>query len=71
MSETVAVIDLGSNTTRLNVFELDDTAQPELLAEAKYKVRLSEDMGDDKVLINPAAIQRALYAMQNFSRILA
>ena len=71
MSETVAVIDLGSNTTRLNVFELDDTAQPELLAEAKYKVRLSEDMGDDKVLINPAAIQRALDAMQNFSRILA
>jgi len=71
MSETVAVIDLGSNTTRLNVFKLDDTAQPELLAEAKYKVRLSEDMGDDKVLINPAAIQRALDAMQNFSRILA
>jgi len=71
MPETVAVIDLGSNTTRLNVFKLDDAAQPELLAEAKYKVRLSEDMGDDKVLINPAAIQRALDAMQNFSRILA
>lgn len=72
MSETVAVIDLGSNTTRLNIFELHDgKEQPELLAEAKYKVRLSEDMGDDKVLINPAAIARAMDAMQNFSKILA
>jgi len=72
MSETVAIIDLGSNTTRLNIFEMHDgTEQPELLAEAKYKVRLSEDMGDDKVLINPAAIVRAMDAMQNFSKILA
>jgi len=72
MSETVAVIDLGSNTTRLNIFEMHDgKEQPELLAEAKYKVRLSEDMGDDKVLINPAAIARAMDAMQNFSKILA
>ena len=71
MSETVAVIDLGSNTTRLNIFELHEgIEQPELLAEAKYKVRLSEDMGDDKVLINPAAIARAMDAMQNFSKIL-
>ncbi|MEI8199550.1 MAG: Ppx/GppA family phosphatase [Eubacteriales bacterium] len=72
MPETVAVIDLGSNTTRLNIFEMHDgKEQPELLAEAKYKVRLSEDMGDDKVLINPAAIARAMDAMQNFSKILA
>ena len=71
MSETVAVIDLGSNTTRLNVFELHGDAPPEMLAEAKYKVRLSEDMGDDKILINPAAIQRALEAMGNFSKILS
>jgi len=71
MSEVVAVIDLGSNTTRLNVFDLKDKKQPELLAEAKYKVRLSEDMGDEKVLINPAAIQRAMEAMQQFSTILA
>ena len=71
MPETVAVIDLGSNTTRLNIFELRDGQTPELLAEAKYKVRLSEDMGDDKVLINPAAIQRAIEAMQNFSKILS
>jgi len=49
----------------------DGKEQPELLAEAKYKVRLSEDMGDDKVLINPAAIARAMDAMQNFSKILA
>ena len=71
MSETVAVIDLGSNTTRLNIFELRETEPPEMLAEAKYKVRLSEDMGDDKVLINPAAIQRAMDAMQSFSKVLA
>lgn len=70
MSEIVAVIDLGSNTTRLNVFELHDSQPPVLLAEDKYKVRLSEDMGDDKVLINPAAIQRAMDAMQKFSGVL-
>ena len=71
MSEIVAVIDLGSNTTRLNVFEVSDAHKIELLAEAKYKVRLSEDMGDDKKLINPAAIARAIDAMQNFSVILS
>lgn len=71
MPETVAVIDLGSNTTRLNVYALKDGQPPELLAEAKRKVRLSEDMGDEKVLINPAAIQRAMEAMHHFSGVLA
>ncbi len=70
MPEIVAVIDLGSNTTRLNVYTLKNSSPPELLAEAKRKVRLSEDMGDDKVLINPAAIQRAMDAMHHFAGIL-
>jgi len=70
MPEKVAVIDLGSNTTRLNIYEMHDE-EPVLLAEAKRKVRLSEDMGDEKVLINPAAIQRAMEAMQYFAGIIS
>lgn len=70
MPETVAVIDLGSNTTRLNVYAVRSGQQPELLAEAKRKVRLSEDMGDGKVLINPAATARAMDAMAEFSKVL-
>jgi len=70
MPEKVAVIDLGSNTTRLNIYEMHEE-EPVLLAEAKRKVRLSEDMGDEKVLINPAAIQRAMEAMQYFAEIIS
>ncbi len=70
MPETIAVVDLGSNTTRLNVYAIRKTAEPELVAEAKRKVRLGEDMGDDKVLINPAATNRAMEAMADFAQIL-
>ncbi len=69
MKETVAVIDMGSNTARLKVYALENQ-EPELLAEGKRKVRLSEDMGDDKQLINPAGIRRAKEAMEYFSEIL-
>jgi exopolyphosphatase/guanosine-5'-triphosphate,3'-diphosphate pyrophosphatase len=70
MPETIAVIDLGSNTTRLNVYTVKSGKPPELIAESKRKVRLSEDMGDGKVLINPAATIRAMDAMDEFSQIL-
>jgi exopolyphosphatase/guanosine-5'-triphosphate,3'-diphosphate pyrophosphatase len=70
MPETIAVIDLGSNTTRLNVYAIRQGQKPELLAEAKRKVRLSEDMGDGKVLINPAATARAMDAMAEFAKVL-
>ena len=70
MPETIAVIDLGSNTTRLNVYSIKSGKPPELIAEAKRRVRLSEDMGDGKVLINPAATSRAMEAMDEFSQVL-
>ncbi len=71
MPETIAIVDLGSNTTRLNVYSIDKKGEPELVAEAKRKVRLGEDMGDDKLLINPAATNRAMEAMADFAQILA
>jgi exopolyphosphatase/guanosine-5'-triphosphate,3'-diphosphate pyrophosphatase len=70
MPKFVAVVDLGSNTTRLNLYAVEDGQTPELIAEAKRKVRLSEDMGEGKVLINPAAMNRALEAMTDFAGIL-
>ena len=70
MPETIAVIDLGSNTTRLNVYAIRPGQKPDLIAEAKRKVRLSEDMGDGKVLINPAATSRAMDAMAEFAKVL-
>jgi exopolyphosphatase/pppGpp-phosphohydrolase len=69
MPKFVAVVDLGSNTTRLNLYAVEDGQTPELIAEAKRKVRLSEDMGEGKVLINPAAMNRALEAMTDFAGI--
>ncbi len=70
MPENIAVIDLGSNTTRLNIYQNLPNRQPELIAEAKRKVRLSEDMGDGKDLINPQAMARAMDAMHDFANIL-
>lgn len=70
MPDMIAVIDLGSNTTRLNVYNILPGQSPELVAEAKRKVRLSEDMGDGKDLINTQATARVLDAMNEFAKVL-
>ncbi|WP_125579443.1 Ppx/GppA family phosphatase [Lacticaseibacillus suibinensis] len=60
------VIDLGSNSARLSIWQIDGNHQPHEVLKLKEMVRLSEDMGPEQTL-KPAAIARTLAALQRFS----
>ncbi|KRM87985.1 Ppx/GppA family phosphatase [Lacticaseibacillus thailandensis] len=63
-----AVIDLGSNSVRLSVWSVKADGQPVAETKAKEMVRLSEDMGDEMTLKEPA-IARTIAALQKFKAI--
>ncbi|KRO18903.1 exopolyphosphatase [Lacticaseibacillus saniviri] len=60
-----AVIDLGSNSARLTVWQIEDDGTYHVVSRLKEMVRLSEGMGPDKVL-QEAAMVRTITALQNF-----
>ncbi|UQS87186.1 Ppx/GppA family phosphatase [Nicoliella spurrieriana] len=63
--EHFAVIDLGSNSARLAVTRIKEDGTFENIIERKEAVRLSENMGDEKVLKQPA-IDRTITALESF-----
>ncbi|MDF7627216.1 Ppx/GppA family phosphatase [Lactobacillaceae bacterium L1_55_11] len=63
--ENFVIIDLGSNSVRLEVDQINDDASYETVLEAKEAVRLSENMGPDNVL-KRSAINRALDTLESF-----
>ncbi len=65
MPDHVAVIDLGSNTTRMVIYEYEQGRYARLADEIREVVRLREGMGRSHVL-RAASIQRALNAMRMF-----
>lgn len=65
MSQRVAIIDLGSNTTRLVAYDYDPGLRYHLIDEVREVVRLREGMGTNMVL-RAASIDRALRAMRMF-----
>ncbi|WP_204122945.1 exopolyphosphatase [Lacticaseibacillus mingshuiensis] len=65
-----AVIDLGSNSARLTVWAIDAANQPREIVRLKEMVRLSEGMGEEKVL-QPAAMARTIAALAGFQQQLA
>lgn len=48
--ERYAIIDLGSNSVRMNIVHVNKDGSYTLLDQAKEMVRLSEDMGEEKTL---------------------
>lgn len=66
MTQKIAIIDLGSNTTRLVVYEYEAGYRFHLADEVREVVRLREGMGSGMVL-RASAIDRALRAMGMFS----
>ncbi len=48
--ERYAIIDLGSNSVRMNIVHINKDGSYTLLDQAKEMVRLSEDMGPEKTL---------------------
>ncbi|MTV82475.1 Ppx/GppA family phosphatase [Secundilactobacillus folii] len=63
--ENFAVIDLGSNSARMTITQIDDDGAYSTVKQMKEYVRLSENMGDKKVL-QPDAIDRTMRALKSF-----
>lgn len=66
--ENLAVIDLGSNSVRMTISRISDDGTYETVAQEKKYVRLSENMGVEKIL-QPEAIERTISALKNFKTI--
>ena len=65
MNDKQAIIDLGSNTTRMLIIEVTDRGAYHLVEEDKGVVRLSEDMMPDGTIKEPA-LKRTVRAMKLF-----
>ncbi|MFC4760236.1 Ppx/GppA family phosphatase [Fructobacillus durionis] len=65
--ENFAIIDLGSNSIRLEVDQINDDASYQPILEAKEVVRLSENMGPENTLKRPA-IDRTIEAIASFKK---
>ncbi|MCD2255998.1 exopolyphosphatase [Agrilactobacillus fermenti] len=66
--EHFGVIDLGSNSARLTVTEISDDGTTKKIIEEKEPVRLSENMGPEKELKQPA-MERTLTTLENFRKL--
>ena len=66
MTQQIAIVDLGSNTTRLVVYEYEPGFRFHLTDEVREVVRLREGMGNGMVL-RAAAVDRASRAMRMFA----
>ncbi|MFD0897781.1 Ppx/GppA family phosphatase [Loigolactobacillus binensis] len=66
--ENFVVIDLGSNSVRMSVTEIDEDGSFRAAQQHKEMVRLSEDMGKEQ-LLRTAAIDRTIAALKKFAAI--
>ncbi len=64
----IAIIDLGSNSIRMNVIDVVEN-KVEILKNVRTIVRLSEGMGDEKI-IRQNAVGRTLNALKEFKYII-
>lgn len=65
----IAVIDLGSNSVRMNIYHINIRGGYSLYEQVKEMVRLSEGMGEELVL-RDIAINRTLEALKFFKTII-
>lgn len=66
MTERIAIIDLGSNSARLIVMHIYVNGAYNLVYHQKETVRLSEGMGNSRIL-HPDAVRRAVESMRIFA----
>ncbi|EDZ61520.1 Ppx/GppA phosphatase [Sulfurimonas gotlandica GD1] len=71
MAKRVAVIDIGSNSVRLVVYEKTSRFAFHLLNESKSKVRLSENAYQNDGNLQEIPMQRTLDALKDFLSIIA
>ncbi len=68
MKEMIAIIDLGSNSVRLVLFEIRQDGAFRIVNEVKDTVRLSENMSED-MLLKPEAIIRTVRTIKLFKKL--
>ncbi len=63
----IAIIDLGSNSVRMDIVKIYPGAQTELLYQTRKMVRLSENMNDD-MRLKVAPMWRTIEALKEFKQ---
>ncbi len=66
MAKRVTVIDIGSNSARMLIFEKTSRFAYHILHEAKSKVRISEDAYKNNGNLQEVPMQRTFNALENF-----
>lgn len=66
MSKIVAVIDIGSNSARMAIFERTSRFGFYLLDECKARVRISEGSYENGGVLQEYPMQRTIYALKEF-----
>ena len=67
MTERTAIIDIGSNSGRLVIFEKTSRYGFHLICEQKSKVRIGEGAYDKDGYLQPPAMSRAFLTLQSFT----
>lgn len=70
MAKRTAIIDIGSNSIRLVIYEKTSRFAFHLLNETKSRVRISEDSYKNSAKLQDAAMQRTLRALIEFQTII-
>lgn len=65
----LAFIDLGSNSVRMNIIQINDNGSYYLMDQVKQMVRLSQGMGNEKTL-KPEPIRRTIEALMLFRKLI-
>ncbi|MEJ6400147.1 Ppx/GppA family phosphatase [Nicoliella lavandulae] len=66
--ENFVILDIGSNSVRMAINEIENDGSYREVKRVKNDSRLSEGMGREKIL-RPAAIKRTINALENFRNI--
>lgn len=69
MKESIAIIDLGSNSLRMNIFGINDQGGYSIYDQASEMVRLSEGLGSDLIL-KEEPIKRTISALNYFQKLI-
>ncbi len=66
MTQTTAIIDIGSNSARLVIYEASSQYGFHLICEKKSKVRIGEGAYEKGGYLQPIGINRAYFALKEF-----
>lgn len=70
MSKRTAIIDIGSNSARMAIFERSSRFGFHLIMETKSRVRIGEGAYSEGGILQDAALERAFKALEEFGHII-